>query len=189
MTELRLWFAAVFAVTFLIVGMSACDDVQTSTEQKQSEAQAASLEQAHAQVGMPAISRFQEKKMMKDIYELRDKEIATHAYLVNEMRGCLVYLGAAIGYGLPYGTQYTSPTRWTYLSMGAGSGHYESVPQPEPNGLYVPETAEGTWLMLRDPNDPKGDVRPVYIEPRVIVSPFKLPQQECAAVDAVVAKK
>jgi hypothetical protein len=38
---------------------------------KQSAAQAQALEQAHAMVGMPAISNFQEKRMMKDVYELR----------------------------------------------------------------------------------------------------------------------
>lgn len=166
---------ALLSALALAPSPNGCDDPQTTTDEKQSAAQAASLEQAHASVGMPSISRFEEKRMLKDLYELRDKAIATHSYIVNEMKGCLVYLGPSVGYGLPYGTQFTSPTR----VINAGYTSQASIPQPEPNGLYVPETAEGTWIMLKDPAG--GDVRPVYIEPRVIVSPFRLAAQECAA--------
>lgn len=128
---------------------------------------------------MPAIANWQEKRMVKDLYELRDKAIATHSYLVNELRGCLVYLGPSVGYGLPYGTQFTAPEKDIYATISSGIHH--NIPQPEPNGLYVPETAEGTWIMLKDPasDAAKPDVRPIYVEPRVIVSPFRLPDQEC----------
>ena len=39
-------------------------------------------------------------------------------------------------------------------------------------GLFMPSNAEGTWIMLIDPRT--NDTRSVYIEPRVIVSPFPL---------------
>jgi hypothetical protein len=150
----------------------ACDE--PTTDDKQAAIQEQSLEQAHAAIGMPATPNFQERRTAKDLYELRDKSIATHAYIVNEMTGCLIYLGPAVGYGLPYATQYTSPTRTVYHGTNGG---YFQVPQAEPNGLFMPATAEGTWVMLKDP---KGeDVKPVYIEPRVIVSPFRLDEQEC----------
>lgn len=164
-----------FMVAAALLAALGCDN-QLETEEQQAGLQAQALEQAHAQVGMPSLSRFQEKRMMRDIYELRDKEITTHAYLLNELSGCLVYLGPAVGYGLPYGTQYTAPTRTAYAH-----GAYFQAPQPEPNGLYVPETAEGTWLMLRDPTTDAGGARPVYVEPRVVVAPFRLVEQECSA--------
>ena len=50
----------------------------------------------------------------------------------------------------------------------------------------MPTSAEGTWVMLKSPD---GDVKPVYVEPRVVVSPFKLDAQECKSeskTDAVV---
>jgi hypothetical protein len=48
-----------------------------------------------------------------------------------------------------------------------------NLPQSEPNGLFMPTTAEGTWVTCINPNS-TGEIAPVYVEPRVIVSPFKL---------------
>lgn len=158
---------------------AACDDRPPTTDQKVQAAQDQSLAQAMAQVGMPAVTHFQELRDAKDIYELRDKAIATHAYIVNEMTGCLVYLGPAIGYGLPYATQYSSPTKWEEMSTRGGGWSWQQMPQAEPNGLFMPSSAEGTWVQLKDPN---GDaVKPVYVEPRVLVSPFRLERLECPA--------
>lgn len=160
-------------VIALVAAASAGCDYAPTTDEKQAAQQAQALEQAHAQVGMPAISNFSEKRMMKDIYELRDKPFATHTYLVNEQTGCLMYLGPSVGFGLPYATQFTSPTKWEY---SANHGYRQS-PQAEPNGLFMPSHAEGTWVMLKDPGS--DDVKVVYIEPRVVVSPFRLPSAEC----------
>jgi hypothetical protein len=44
--------------------------------------------------------------------------------------------------------------------------------QPEPNGLFMPNAADGTWILCLDPNT--KDLQPVYVEPRVVVSPFTL---------------
>jgi hypothetical protein len=164
------------ALLALMLEPDSCENKPT-TDDKQAAAQAQALEQAHAQIGMPAISDFHEKRMVKDLYELRDKPVPTHAYIFSEQRACLVYLGTSIGYGLPYATQYTSPTR-LQGSCGSSCG-YMQVPQAEPNGLFMPTSAEGTWVMLKGPD---GEVKPVYIEPRVIVSPFRMLDQECKAV-------
>ena len=136
-------------------GCSADSEVSYKQEQM--------MKEAIAQVDLPAITNWQEKKLMKMILELRDQEnLQTYVYIVPEMTGKPVFLGRAIGYGIPYATQYTNP-----LSSVNGR------PQAEPNGLFMPDSAEGTWVMLIDP---KGQPRPVYVEPRVIVSPFPLAQ-------------
>lgn len=75
--------------------------------------------------------------------------------------GKLTYIGRAIGYGIPYSAQYTAPTNYN-----------NGRPQPEPNGIYMPDVAEGTWLLMVDPRS--GKARPVYLEPRIVVSPFPL---------------
>lgn len=163
-----------------------CTDLPPTTDQIVQAKQDQSLAQAAEVVGMPAIPNFTEKRNAKDIYERRDKAIATHAYIVNEMRGCLVYLGAAIGYGLPYATQYSSPTKWDRMSVAGGGWSWQQMPQAEPNGLFMPSSAEGTWIWLTN-----GDkTEPVYVEPRVVVSPFRLVDQECkVAADAAPAGK
>jgi hypothetical protein len=161
-----------------------CDEPNT-TDRAQTLLQQQSLAQAHEKVGMPAITNWQEKRFMKDLYELRDKAIATHSYIVNEMNGCLVYLGPSVGYGMPYSTQYSSPES-DIFNVGGSSGVHHNVPQAEPNGLFMPSSADGTWIMLVDPTD-NAKTMPVYIEPRVVVSPFRLVAQECkSVVQAVV---
>ena len=154
---------AVLAATLL----SSCDRTESSSEKEAAATEKAMQEQI-ATVGMPAIKNWQEKKLAKMIFELRDQEdLITYAYIVN-LNGQLIFLGKCIGYGLPYSTQYTNPMR-THSSY---SGGYEILPQADPNGLYMPEGLSATWLMLIDPKT--GDPRPVYIEPEIIVSPFPL---------------
>ena len=95
------------------------------------------------------------------------------------MTGCLNYMGPSLGYGLPYGTQYTAPTR-IVMTEGGGAAtvrYRDTVPQAEPNGLFMPPTADGTWVMMKNPTEDK--VQAVYFEPRVIVAPFRMTAREC----------
>ncbi len=164
---------------FLIAtSLTACDEPKSTADQKISAAQARTLNEAVAQVGMPEIINWQEKRMMKQLYELRDKSISTHSYIVNSMTGCLIYLGSSVGYGIPYAAQYSAPHKAPY--KGDSGVHYEIISnedQAEPNGLFMPADARGTWVMIKEPNG--KDIKPVYIEPDVIVSPFRLASQEC----------
>ena len=155
--------------TAMCLALTGCDAPQ-SADQIQREQTNQATTQAAIEIGMPQIVNFQEKRMAKMIYEMRDTSIATHSYVFNEVRGCLVYLGNSIGFGLPYATQYSNPERKV-------SGYEVTLPQPEPNGLFMPPSAEATWILLKDPNS--EDVKPVYVEARLVVSPFKLPSQEC----------
>jgi hypothetical protein len=141
-----------------------CDD---SSDGKQRQQQERLLAEGTAQIGMPAIKNFRERKLLKDILELRDQSgLVTYTYVWNEMGGRLVFFCDSIGYGIPYATQYTNPLKADYQHSSA------VIAQADPNGLFSPASAEGTWVMCKDPG---GDsVQPVYVEPRIIVSPFKL---------------
>jgi len=122
--------------------------------------------EANAQVGMPAIVNFQERKLAKMIFELRDKsKLVTYAYIVNHMTGELVFLGKCIGFGLPYSVQYTNPEKKI-------SAYELTIPQADPNGLFMPQGLSATWLMMINPETKKAE--PVYVEPEIIVSPFPL---------------
>jgi hypothetical protein len=83
--------------------------------------------------------------------------------------GKLTYMGETIGYPLPYATQYTNPQK----IERPYSGVYVTLPQADPNGLFSPASAEGTWVLMKNPNG--KDVTPVYVEPRVVTSTFKFP--------------
>jgi hypothetical protein len=156
----------ILALVAVATLLTACDPQPRSTQIERRKQEELSM-QAVTQVGMPAITNFAEKRMMKDILELRDKNVATVTYLVG-MNNQLTKVCDSVGYGLPYATQYTNPQRVAYDS-GHGS---VTLPQADPNGLYSPASADGTWVLCVDHKD--GKAKPVYIEPRILVSPFPI---------------
>jgi hypothetical protein len=120
---------------------------------------------------MPAITRFAEKRMLKDILELRDQMHPTYTYLVGEMNGTIgEKVCDSLGYGISGATQYTNPQRASNYSDGGGGRGVITLPQADPNGLFSPATTEGTWVMCKVPGSDK--IMPQYIEPRVIVLTF-----------------
>jgi hypothetical protein len=123
--------------------------------------------EAHVQVGMPDIMNWTERRQFKDILELRDEpELSTYTYIVN-WQGQLLPLCQSIGYGLPYSVQYTNPLREEPGHQGV-----IALPQPDPNGLFMPSGLSATWVLCLDPAT--GTVDPVYVEPAIIVSRFEL---------------
>lgn len=158
----------------LMAAMSGCDDYTPSTDQTQTKQQDTILAEGSVQVGMPAIKNFRERKLLKDVLELRDQEgLTTYTYLFPEVSGKPQFFCTSIGYGLPYATQFTNPQRPARYNETQEHGNI-ALPQADPNGLFSPASADGTWVLCKQPNGDK--VLPVYLEPRVIVSPFKLPE-------------
>ncbi|TRZ51548.1 hypothetical protein D4R99_04240 [bacterium] len=157
-------------LSLLVVGLTlfliACEP--PSSDEIQRQQQETILKEGTSSVGMPAIKNFRERKILKDILELRDQDgLVTYTYLFNELNGNLIFLCDSIGYGIPYATQYTNPQKIDH-SYSA----YQVLPQADPNGLFSPASAEGTWVLCKNPNG--KDVAPLYIEPKIIVSPFPL---------------
>jgi hypothetical protein len=161
-------FLIIVLLVFFV--FSACGTVAPSSDDIAKKQTEKAMKEATSQIGMPAIKNFQEKKLVKMLYEIRDKEnIVCYAYTKSDYTGKLIYLGKCIGYGVPYSAQFSNPEKEVFSSFQGGFG---SLPQPEPNGLFVPDGLSATWLMMIDPNT--GKARPVYVEPEIVVSPFKL---------------
>ena len=158
---------AIFAIIALLA-LAACDEAKPSSDQVQRHQQEQLSAESNAQVGMPAITNFQEKRMAKMILELRDTALTTITY-TQDMNGVLHKLCDSVGYGLPYATQYTNPQRTV---EGRGQNEFTTLPQADPNGLFSPASADGTWVLCLDPATKKA--MPLYVEPHVIVSPFPL---------------
>lgn len=162
---------AVFFLLVITAGCAGVPAVQSDADARQAAETKQRLSEADRQIGMPDITRFTERKLAKDILELRDKEITTYCYIVN-LEGELIFLGEAIGFGLPYSVQYTNPSKVSFVDGGEyGAINPYIMPQADPNGLFMPDGLAATWIMLKGPD---GDVRPVYVEPEIIVSPFPL---------------
>lgn len=88
MKKLFIYFSMIFGM-FLLMSNSSCDNQtkpNADTEQQKQTELAAS--EGNRQVGMPGIVNYQEKKMLKWIYELCDQEnLVCHAYLFNSLEG------------------------------------------------------------------------------------------------------
>lgn len=152
----------------------ACDDRKPTSDKIQQDQQESILKEGTASVGMPAIKNFRERRLLKDILEMRDQEgIVTYTYLFSEQTGKLTFLGQSIGFGIPYATQFTNPQKVELFGANDAGYNRMAIPQADPNGLFSPASAEGTWVMLSDPKT--GKITPTYIEPRIIVSTFPLP--------------
>ena len=163
-----------FILTTIILISTSLSNAKTSdadTDQATKTAQA--MKDANAQIGMPAIINWQERKFLKMLYELRDQTgIVRYAYLKSLRSGKPIYIGKCIGYELPYCVQFSNPERIAHEEYYDG-GSFGTMPQPEPNGLFMPETLSATWLMVINPAN--GEPEPSYMEPEIIVSPFPLP--------------
>ncbi len=164
-------------VGLLATILSSCTGCRRSesADAQMAEATAAALKEANAQIGMPAIVNWQERKLAKMIFELRDQEdLVCWAYIVNHMTGELVFIGKTLGFGLPYSVQFTNPSKVARQLVPGRSATWWTglVPQADPNGLFMPSGLSATWLMFIDPET--GDARPVYVEPEILVSPFPL---------------
>lgn len=141
------------SVLFLLVGLllAGCssDDIQNRQLERQNK-------QGVLKIGVPAINRFFEKNLLKTIYELRDQGGPTYTY-VQDFQGHLHFRCNSFGYGIPYSMQYS--TEHT----------------AEPNGLYPPGSAAGTWVLCQNPNPGTNDSSPVYIEDNMQVYRWKMP--------------
>lgn len=153
-------------VGIFLLSADNCAPAPTSVQVEQARQERTTI-QAEQSVGMPAIINYQEKRILKNIMELRDQQISTITYIV-DLNGHLHKLCDSVGYGISAATQYTNPQQEIYL------GNYNAItlPQADPNGLYSPTDEEGTYVMCLDPAD--KTLKAVYSEPRILVSPFSL---------------
>lgn len=160
-----------FLFCFMLMGAnSSCESVPSSdaVQAKQSETL---FSEAQRQIGMPNVSRFTQRKLMKEIYEQCDREdLITYAYIKSDYSGKLNFIGKCIGYGIPFSAQFTNPEKVVF--SGGHNRGFGSVPQADPNGLFMPTSSSATWLLMVDPKTNKP--RPVYMEPEIVVSPFPL---------------
>lgn len=161
-----------FALSLLVVAADTSDGCShpESSDRRQSRQQERILQEGTSAVGLPNIRNFREKRLLKDILELRDQmTLVTYTY-VQTLSGKFRFFCNSIGYAIPYSTQYTSPSKLEDSNCSTCAWHV--MPQADPNGLFSPSSAEGTWVMCKDPGS--DAVKPVYVEPKVVVQPFPM---------------
>lgn len=167
-------------VALAALPLAACDRVDSNpAATRQADATRTSMDAADREIGMPRITNFSQRKLLKNAYEDMDQTTLTYVYTQSAYDGKFICLGQAVGYGVSMGTSFTAPTYpqyiWTKTRTGddvKSGGIYEQA-QPEPNGLYMPDAGAATIVNLIEPTT--GRARTAIIEPNVITSPSKLP--------------
>lgn len=167
---------ALCVILILVVSLFALSGCMNQTaETLQSQQTQQILNQVNQEIGMPNITNFYEKKMQKAILELRDNsDLICYAYVQSGISGKFIYLGKCMGFGLPYSVQYTNPSKAERMYTG---GEYVTLPQADPNGLYMPADSNATWIMLI--NETTGTPEVMYCEPTTVVTQSKLPRRVC----------
>lgn len=172
-------------VTASILALSACGPRKDTNPAatRQANATRSSMDAADREIGMPRIANFSQRKLLKNAYEDMDQTTLVYVY-TQALDGRFVCLGQAVGYGVSLGTSFTAPTFPQYVRTNTGGdsnlhagGIYEQA-QPEPNGLYMPDSGAATIVNLVDPGS--GRARTAIIEPNVVTTPNRLPASAVA---------
>ena len=166
----------------LSIGVVGCADISKSVDAQQAIKTEIIMSQANSEIGMPNIVNFHEKKTLKQIYELRDDaKLVTYTY-TTAMNGKKIFQFQSIGYGIPMSVQYSNPQVYKGMIASSVTDHstpsvnYGMSPQPEPNGLFMPEGLSSTWIMRVLDN---GNIEPAYMEEYITVVQTKLPRRLC----------
>ena len=165
-----------FFAIFLMGAQESCGfdsgNEQSSAEREQTRATQQLMAEAQSAVGMPRIVNWTERRLMKQILEMRDDpQLSTYTYIVN-WQGDLLPLCHSLGYGLPYSVQYTNPQVAVEVDTYGSPDPAVTLPQPDPNGLFMPGGLSATMVLCINPETGQPD--PIYVEPEIIVSPFQL---------------
>lgn len=161
---------------------TSCEEGEQSVDSKVKQQQDLQQKDLNNKIGLPDIKNWSEKSNMKYIYELRDKtDLICYLYTRSEVTGKYIYEGECMGYGIPYSTQYSNPEKAVDLEDETGeyhTGYYElsTMPQAEPNGLFMPTSSSATWIIRLSNN---GEPQVEYYEPSIVVSPSKKSRNLC----------
>ena len=130
---------------FLLTSFSfvGCAD-QPTTDQIVAYKQEKLQQEIEKQAELPNITRGTELKQLNYIYEMRDNtNLITYSYTMSSLTGKWHFAFKSMGYGIPYDTQRSAPTKAGKIGNYTYVQH--QVPQSEPNGLY-PGHSNGTWI-------------------------------------------
>jgi len=132
-------FPLLFVFAIFTMGAGGCSQDSSEAERQAREDVEQLANQLYSEVGTPNINNFQEYKIAKEIMEIRDEELTTWTYTVDRDDNKTL-LCKSLGYGLPYSTQLTNPEKTIHERNGGD----HTLPQREPNGLYMPNNVSAT---------------------------------------------
>lgn len=161
----RVFFLLLAGAAILAI---ACETADTREERNTVQRQKEQFRKSHP---APFFEWSLESHLMTKLYQARNSAVSTWSYVWDPFRGKISWECPSIGFPIPGGTQLTNPEQW--VRGGTSGTSIVVLPQAEPNGLFSPQTAMGTYVMCVNPD---GTVSPAYVEDNVRT--FPQPMQE-----------
>ncbi len=156
----------------LLANEGGCDEKPSAARNEQKQ-QDAVMQQFQRNQPTPTFDWSLERHMLIQLYSARQRATNTFSVVQSEYTGKILWSCPSIGFPLPYATQLTNPQQMI-SGYGVGSKSIDGiVAQQEPNGLFTPAAADGTWVPCVDE---RGKITPVYEEKHVTV--FLRPVEE-----------
>ncbi|MCG7628958.1 hypothetical protein MHM88_14195 [Epibacterium sp. MM17-32] len=164
-------FAALLALVIATPASAWFAEPTPSSDKAMAQKAEAQQRQVDQTVGFPSVVNGFEKRMVRMLYEKRDDpNYRTYSYIVT-MTGDFVKICDSVGFGINASIQFSNSEKVVSAGRYRENG-YMTLPQAEPNGLYMPEGLAATYVLCVD--EEKEELVPVYIEPEIAVSPFPL---------------
>jgi hypothetical protein len=145
-------------------GGDGCTRTPVSAAQIEQATQNRQMDQFLRNQPVPSFDWSLERHMMLALYTARQHATNTFSVVQSEFTGKVLWSCPSIGFPLPYATQLTNPEQVVFAHHPTEHDASGVVSQQEPNGLFTPSTADGTWVPCVDE---KGKIVPVYEERKV----------------------
>ena len=162
------------AAPLLLANQGGCDGSpqKVSAQAMEQHSQNLQMEQFLRNQPVPSIDFSLERHILIQLYVARQKATNTFSVVQSAYTGKVLWSCPSIGFPIPYATQLTNPNQ---VQWKGGMHEYASavLAQQEPNGLFSPASADGTWVPCVDE---RGKITPVYEEKKVTV--FLRPMEE-----------
>jgi hypothetical protein len=149
--------AAVIAI--LAVSLSACNSGTPSGQAAENARQRANQKALENNQPLPHFNWSQWRQDLIDVEAAESNDVPTTSFALHLGSQDPVFTCPSIGFPLPVTTSLSNPEQVI-------DGHTDTVttPQQDPNGVYMPPTGEGTWLVCTYAN---GEPYINYIEDNV----------------------
>lgn len=141
-----------------------CSNTPPSAAAVEQRSQDIQMDQFLRNQPVPSFDWSLERHMLIQLYAARQRATNTFSVVQSEFTGKILWSCPSMGFPLPYATQLTNPSQIIYKHHPSEKDASGVVAQQEPNGLFSPGSADGTWVPCVDE---KGRITPVYEERKV----------------------